>query len=131
MQEDTKSALIVLFVLFVAFSIYSVVATCIQKSESEQPQNSDGGICLKYFKKEGDRRCGILYSDCGICLEDFKEGDPCRILPTCKHMFHLDCVDPWLKKEKWCPNCRSPYAPTEVVPFKKGITAASVGFNVV
>ncbi|KAJ8638772.1 hypothetical protein MRB53_015466 [Persea americana] len=26
--------------------------------------------------------------DCAICLENFKMGDKCRLLPNCNHSFH-------------------------------------------
>uniref|UniRef100_A0A2C9W6C2 RING-type domain-containing protein n=1 Tax=Manihot esculenta TaxID=3983 RepID=A0A2C9W6C2_MANES len=46
------------------------------------------------------------YGDCGICLEDYREGDLCRIFPTCKHIFHSNCIDVWLGKNLTCPICR-------------------------
>mmetsp|Transcript_1471 Transcript_1471/g.2106 ORF Transcript_1471/g.2106 Transcript_1471/m.2106 type:complete len:263 (-) Transcript_1471:222-1010(-) len=43
---------------------------------------------------------------CGVCLEDFCEGDSIRELP-CFHVFHAKCVDPWLLKNTTCPFCKS------------------------
>ena len=45
--------------------------------------------------------------DCAVCLENFKMGDKCRLLPTCKHSFHAQCVDAWLLKTPICPICRT------------------------
>lgn len=45
--------------------------------------------------------------DCAVCLENFKVGDKCRLLPLCKHSFHAQCVDLWLLKTPICPICRS------------------------
>ncbi|KAI3496136.1 hypothetical protein L1887_38489 [Cichorium endivia] len=47
-------------------------------------------------------------TDCSICLECFKEGDSCRALPVCDHVFHVHCVDLWLTKVPNCPVCRTP-----------------------
>lgn len=44
---------------------------------------------------------------CPICLEDFVEGESCRVLVTCKHTFHLICIDAWLKSQLTCPLCRN------------------------
>lgn len=44
--------------------------------------------------------------ECVICLEDFVDGDSCRVFSVCKHMFHLNCVDNWLRKNLTCPICR-------------------------
>lgn len=35
-------------------------------------------------------------SACCICMEEIHKGDRCRLLPPCRHAFHLDCIDPWL-----------------------------------
>ncbi|KAK1435781.1 hypothetical protein QVD17_01550 [Tagetes erecta] len=45
--------------------------------------------------------------DCAVCLEVFKGGDRCRLLPYCKHTFHANCIDSWLIKTAACPICRS------------------------
>ncbi|KMZ70137.1 E3 ubiquitin-protein ligase, ATL family [Zostera marina] len=45
-------------------------------------------------------------SACSICLSDYDESDLIRILPDCKHLFHLLCVDPWLRLHPTCPVCR-------------------------
>jgi hypothetical protein len=43
--------------------------------------------------------------ECVICMGDFAQGDRCRRLP-CLHMFHVDCVDKWLKENHTCPVCQ-------------------------
>ncbi|OVA07607.1 zinc finger protein [Macleaya cordata] len=45
--------------------------------------------------------------DCAVCLENFKMGEKCRLLPICKHSFHAQCVDSWLLKTPICPICRT------------------------
>lgn len=47
------------------------------------------------------------WKQCGICMEDFVEGESCRVLPTCDHTFHLICIDSWLKLHPSCPICRN------------------------
>lgn len=42
---------------------------------------------------------------CGICLEDWREGEDAVRLP-CKHLYHLECALQWLKKHSVnCPLC--------------------------
>lgn len=41
-----------------------------------------------------------------MCLSRFEELDILRLLPKCKHAFHLDCVDIWLVSHSTCPLCR-------------------------
>lgn len=63
-------------------------------------------------------------SVCAICLGEYKDGEMLRMLPDCKHWFHLKCVDEWLKLNASCPVCRNSPLPTplstplsEVVPL--------------
>lgn len=46
--------------------------------------------------------------ECAVCLEWFKEGEDCRKLVDCNHVFHSKCVDSWLVKVLNCPICRGP-----------------------
>jgi hypothetical protein len=41
---------------------------------------------------------------CAVCLAEFDNGDVMRRLP-CKHLFHMNCIDKWLQKNKRCPLC--------------------------
>tara|TARA_B100000519_G_scaffold199711_1_gene211484 strand:- start:532 stop:984 length:453 start_codon:yes stop_codon:yes gene_type:complete len=59
---------------------------------------------IPVYTAEGD------LDDCTICQDKIKKGDQFRRLPcgvTVNHCFHKDCIDPWLKNNSTCPNCRS------------------------
>ncbi|GJN38547.1 hypothetical protein PR202_gb27601 [Eleusine coracana subsp. coracana] len=44
---------------------------------------------------------------CAVCLEDVQAGEMVRqLLPACGHLFHVDCVDAWLRAHRTCPLCR-------------------------
>ena len=46
-----------------------------------------------------------VHLTCAICTEEL--GDECRVTRTpCSHVFHVDCLRPWLKKRQTCPLCR-------------------------
>ncbi|XP_042060838.1 RING-H2 finger protein ATL2-like [Salvia splendens] len=45
--------------------------------------------------------------ECAVCLSEFEEGETGRILPECKHSFHVDCIDAWLRSHPQCPICRT------------------------
>ncbi|KAL9656071.1 hypothetical protein ABK040_007689 [Willaertia magna] len=46
--------------------------------------------------------------NCSICLEEMKEGTEHKQIPNCKHVFHQDCIDTWLKSYNHvCPVCRA------------------------
>ncbi|GMH07874.1 hypothetical protein Nepgr_009714 [Nepenthes gracilis] len=64
-------------------------------------------------------------SCCSICLGSYRDNDMLRMLPDCGHLFHLKCVDTWLRLHPSCPICRSSPAlsspqvtpPVEVAPL--------------
>lgn len=49
---------------------------------------------------------------CLICMNDFDIGHQVRALPCCKfylvHIFHTECTDNWLRRNKVCPTCKNP-----------------------
>ncbi|XP_031477830.1 RING-H2 finger protein ATL2-like [Nymphaea colorata] len=44
--------------------------------------------------------------ECAICLSKFESTDDVRLLPKCKHTFHMHCIDRWLQQHSNCPVCR-------------------------
>lgn len=53
---------------------------------------------------------------CVVCQEDFSDGERVRTINKCKHMFHMNCIDPWLLQKSECPLCRAPiYASPQTI----------------
>ncbi|XP_046399862.1 E3 ubiquitin-protein ligase Iruka isoform X1 [Ischnura elegans] len=42
---------------------------------------------------------------CSVCWEDFRLGEPVRKL-RCEHVYHENCIIPWLELHGTCPICR-------------------------
>lgn len=57
--------------------------------------------------------------ECAVCLSKFHDEETLRLLPKCKHAFHVACVDRWLESHSTCPLCRCRIDPhdAEVVKF--------------
>jgi hypothetical protein len=58
--------------------------------------------------KKGTSTCTC----CSICLDNYGKGDVLRMLPDCGHLFHRECVDPWLRHHPTCPVCRTSPVPS-------------------
>ncbi|XP_058208619.1 RING-H2 finger protein ATL40-like [Rhododendron vialii] len=70
------------------------------------------------FKQTGhsDDTSGGGTTECAVCLSFLEDGEMVRILPNCKHTFHVDCVDKWLTSQSTCPICRTGAEPFHL-PF--------------
>ncbi|BAF06090.2 RING-H2 finger protein ATL67-like [Oryza sativa Japonica Group] len=51
---------------------------------------------------------------CSICLSEYADGEMLRVMPDCRHRFHVCCLDAWLRRNASCPVCRSSPIPTPV-----------------
>lgn len=81
------------------------------------------------FTKEsvsGNNNSNNINTTCSICLCEYKDLEMLRMMPECRHYFHLCCVDAWLKLNGSCPVCRNSPLPTplstplqEVVPLSQ------------
>lgn len=62
------------------------------------------------YKREGsggEAGAGSGWAQCVICLGLVQVGEMVRQLPACMHLFHVDCVDMWLRSHSTCPICRA------------------------
>ena len=59
-------------------------------------------VTLEHFRYNGTE---MEAPTCAICIEDLVIGEEAALL-ECGHMFHKDCVLPWIAKNHNCPVCR-------------------------
>ncbi|GJM87378.1 hypothetical protein PR202_ga03326 [Eleusine coracana subsp. coracana] len=56
-------------------------------------------------------------SECAVCLSEFEEDERVRMLPSCLHAFHVDCIDTWLQGNANCPLCRAAITGHCIIPM--------------
>ena len=52
-------------------------------------------------------KLGEVELECAVCLIEFKDHEILNLLPDCCHVFHSDCIKPWLASHVTCPVCRA------------------------
>ncbi|CAN8299094.1 unnamed protein product [Cochlearia groenlandica] len=54
---------------------------------------------VKSLNKDDDIKCSI-------CQEEYVYGDEVGSM-TCEHMYHVSCVEQWLRMKNWCAICKT------------------------
>ncbi|XP_020582820.1 uncharacterized protein LOC110026278 [Phalaenopsis equestris] len=44
---------------------------------------------------------------CSVCQEEYMVGEELGRL-SCKHHYHVTCIQQWLRLKNWCPICKAP-----------------------
>lgn len=114
-------AILFSIILFICF-FFIVYARCIRRSRSSsststsrtsQPSTQPQGLDAATIKslpitihQHGSSEANGT-SECSICLVFFDAGDKVKVLPSCSHCYHCDCVDKWFITHSSCPICRT------------------------
>ncbi|XP_065585787.1 LOW QUALITY PROTEIN: E3 ubiquitin-protein ligase RNF128 [Cyrtonyx montezumae] len=75
--------------------------------------------------KEGDKETGPDGDTCVVCIDLYKPDEVVRIL-ACNHVFHKNCVDPWLLEHRTCPLCKCDILRALGPEVDEGVGALSV-----
>lgn len=128
-----------------AIVVYNLVVTkCCAAARSRQPTNTppyssdtdspSRGLdpklletipVVSYSGLESD----VDRAECAICLGELEEAESVRLLPNCRHAFHVACVDRWFAGHTNCPVCRSPVV-APVGPMLTTTTTTTCGGEV-
>ncbi|KAL0907178.1 hypothetical protein M5K25_025726 [Dendrobium thyrsiflorum] len=95
---------------------YSIVAPLLQPEHNAETGIGNATLRtwpkLTYVEAKSLDRRTVDATCCSVCLVDYEEegeeeDKALRLLQECGHLFHAACVDPWLRRRRTCPVCRS------------------------
>ncbi|OWM78691.1 hypothetical protein CDL15_Pgr002862 [Punica granatum] len=55
----------------------------------------------------------LTASECAVCLSVLEDEEVVRLLPNCKHTFHIECINKWFATHSTCPICRAEAKPAD------------------
>ncbi|KAL9645514.1 hypothetical protein ABK040_000579 [Willaertia magna] len=80
-------------------------------------------------RKEIMNQCGEHCDhSCSVCICDFEESENLIRLP-CGHLFHKDCIMPWIKDHNSCPTCRFELPTDDTIKEKERIKRMNERFT--
>ncbi|XP_061368466.1 E3 ubiquitin-protein ligase RDUF2-like [Gastrolobium bilobum] len=85
----------------------------------ENPPASKAAIEAMPTVEIGEAHVGTD-AHCAVCKEAFELGAEARELP-CKHVYHSDCILPWLSMRNSCPVCRHEL-PSDLNPLGNSVS---------
>ncbi|XP_071741599.1 putative RING-H2 finger protein ATL21A [Rutidosis leptorrhynchoides] len=119
--------------MYYIFRDYRSVATWVSRNATpnimavtpETAANTHDGIIIgldqmtiesytKVILGESKRLPGLEDAACSICLSEYDVKEIVKCIPECRHCFHADCIDEWLKMKGTCPVCRNTPSPAHV-----------------
>ncbi|XP_076830086.1 RING finger protein 150a [Brachyhypopomus gauderio] len=103
---------IVLMIISLAWLVFYYIQRFRYANARDRNQRRLGDAAKKALSKlqvrtirKGDKETESDFDNCAVCIEGYKPNDVVRILP-CRHVFHKNCVDPWLQDHRTCPMCK-------------------------
>ncbi|CAL9130866.1 unnamed protein product, partial [Musa acuminata var. zebrina] len=89
---------------FVEPGLDELIEQSMQNDRHGAPSASRSSIDAMPIIKINQRHLRVD-SQCPICLERFEIGSEAREMP-CTHLYHSECIIPWLEQHNSCPVCR-------------------------
>ncbi|XP_071234357.1 RING finger protein 150-like [Salvelinus alpinus] len=103
---------IILMIISLAWLVFYYIQRFRYVNARDRYQRRLGDAAKKAISKlqvrtirKGDEETESDFDNCAVCIEGYKPNDVVRILP-CRHLFHKNCVDPWLLDHRTCPMCK-------------------------
>ena len=91
-------------------TIVALIFLVVVRAVNTQNERNGNGLSYNEIENIDSTVCNELIT-CSICLENIEIGTVVKVLPTCFHKFHQECIDRWLFINCFCPYCRASVIP--------------------
>ncbi|ELA42059.1 uncharacterized protein VICG_00908 [Vittaforma corneae ATCC 50505] len=104
-SELQKTPFLVIFFLHLPIILTSIIIVILVLSfesgiTKDLIQDEISKLPLQKYSED------LEFTECSICLDIFQVNEEVRVL-SCKHCFHRNCIDSWLRSMLKCPICRN------------------------
>lgn len=96
-----------------------IITQLMEQGNGDKPVPAPDDMIAKLPRAKVSEGSELLEKDCAVCKDDFEIAQDTIQLP-CKHVFHDECILPWIKQSGTCPVCRF-----ELVPQPKHAPTAT------
>lgn len=106
-MSANTSSLVSFLLELISFRAVFIICALIQVSSLKSTQHRKSNIAnvkLAKIPTNTSTSKAEMTFDCSICLE-FKDNDVI-VATECGHVFHKNCVSPWILQQGTCPSCR-------------------------
>ncbi|XP_027343873.1 RING-H2 finger protein ATL40-like [Abrus precatorius] len=97
-------------------AIYQLSLTVAQAQSPEPPNTGLDPTLINALPVSPFKQQQQHVLECAVCLSVLEDGEMLRLLPNCKHSFHVACIDTWLASHSTCPICRTKAEPLRLEP---------------
>ncbi|GMI96883.1 Arabidopsis Toxicos en Levadura 23 [Hibiscus trionum] len=99
----------VVFIVYICLLWYASNYRADHSGSSSAKQVGEKGLSVSELEKlpKVTGKDLVLGTECAVCLDEIEADQSARMVPGCRHGFHLQCADTWLSKHSVCPLCRA------------------------
>jgi len=98
-----------------------IITQLMEQTNGDKPVPAPDDMIARLPRFRVAANSPMLQQDCAVCKDEFEVSQETIELP-CEHVFHNECILPWIKQSGTCPVCRY-----ELVPQPKHAPASTSG----
>ena len=119
---------VIVFYTFVCIPLERLKKQCgVAEPQYDDGYHLPGFMFRDKAKKKEEKEEKIC---CSICLVDYEAEDAVTHLPRCNHLFHINCIEPWLLSgHLTCPLCRSFVFSSPSSPTHNNVNTSPFSFS--